>query len=166
MEGRKERSACREFEALLEDSLAGQLGGAEGERLSAHLSSCAACRQALEEARLGGQVVRLLRQPTEDLGAVFTRRVMAGIRDEEARRGRTWDFWRPIEVLALRFSLTAALALALLCGYGVIHSRFSAPAEVEIAGQPEIRELFPEPAHQPITNDQILLSIADRSHGK
>lgn len=166
MNGRNERSACREFEAQLEDSLTGQLGGAEGERLSAHLSSCTACRQALEEARLGGQFARLAQQPTEDPGAAFTRRVMSVIRDEEARRSVAWNFWRPIEVLALRLSMAATLALALLCGYGVMHSRFSTPAEVEMAGQPEVRELFPEPMHQPTTHDEILMSIADKSHGK
>jgi predicted anti-sigma-YlaC factor YlaD len=155
-----------EFEALLEDSLAGQLGGAAKERLSAHLSSCAACRQALEEARLGGQLVRLARQPAEDPGADFTRRVMVAIRDEEARRSLAWDFWRPIEVLALRLSLTAGLALVLLCGYGVMHWRSLAPGEIEMAGQPEVRELFPEPVHQPTTHDEVLMSIADKSHGK
>jgi predicted anti-sigma-YlaC factor YlaD len=164
--GRSEGSACREFEALLEDSLAGQLGGAEGERLSAHLSGCAACRQVLEEVCLGGQLVRLARQPAEDPGAGFTTRVMAAIQDEEARRSVAWNFWRPIEVLSLRLSMAATLALALLCGYGVMHSRFSTPAEVEMAGQPEVRELFPEPMHQQTTHDEVLMSIADKSHGK
>jgi anti-sigma factor RsiW len=165
-DGRNEKDACREFETMLEDSLAGCLSSADEERLSAHLSSCAACRQALEEARLSGQLVRFARQPVEDPGASFAQGVMVAIRREEARRVRSWNFWRPIEVLALRLSLTAALALALLCAYGVTQSLFSAPAETEMAGQPEVRELFPEPAHQPITNDQVLMSIADKSHGK
>ena len=166
MDERNKKGACREFETMLEDSLAGCLGSADEERLSAHLSSCAACRQALEEARLSGQLVHFARQPIEDPGASFTQGVMVAVRREEARRTRAWNFWRPIEVLALRLSLTAALALALLCAYGVTQSRFATPAETEMAGQPEVRELFPEAAYQPITNDQVLMSIADRSHGK
>ncbi len=166
MDGRNERSACREFEAVLEDSLAGRLDGPAEERLSAHLSNCPACREALEEARLGGQLVRRARGPAEDPGTGFTRRVMVAIREEEARRSLAWGFWRPIETLALRLSLTAALALVLLCGYGVTHSRFSTSAGVEVASQSEVRELFPEPVHQPTTHDDVLMSIADKSHGK
>jgi Putative zinc-finger len=166
MDERNQKGACREFETMLEDSVAGCPSSADEERLSAHLSSCAACCQALEEARLSGQLMRFARQPVEDPGAGFIQGVMVAIRREEARRTRSWNFWRPIEVLALRLSLTAALALALLCVYGVTQSRFSAPAETEMAGQSEVRELFPEPAYQPITTDQVLMSIADKSHGK
>lgn len=166
MDGQNEKSSCREFEALLEDSLAGKLEGPAGERLSVHLSSCDACCKALEAAGVGGRLVRFARQPGEDPGAGFTRRVMVAIRDEEARRSLAWNFWRPIEVLALRLSLTAALALAFLLGYGLTHSRFSAPVDVEMASQPGSHELFPDPIQRPITHDEVLMNIADQSHGK
>jgi predicted anti-sigma-YlaC factor YlaD len=166
MDEQNEKSACREFEALLEDSLAGQLEGPAGERLSLHLSSCDACRKALQAAGAGGRLIQFARQPVEEPGTVFTRRVMAAIREEEARRSLAWNFWRPVEVLALRLSLTAGLALALLLGYGMMYSRISAPADVEIASQPGNHDLFPEPMQRPITHDEVLMNIADQSHGK
>ena len=157
-------TACSENEALLEDYASGQLNAGAAGRLMAHLDLCSGCREAFEEARLSAQLIRDNCAPQADPGAGFARRVMAAIREEAARRAQAGGFWHPLEVLAMRLAVTAALALAFLVGYG-LRPTFP-PSTAEVVLQPEVRELFPAPARAPASGDEVLMTIADRTNGK
>lgn len=158
-------SACSKYETLLEDSVSGEIGGADAARLSAHLTSCAGCRGALETAALSARLLRL-GEATADPGPGFSRDVMARIRadnDVRAERG----FWQPLISVAWRFAATATLALAVLVAYdSSAHSQpqlaTTAPAEAA-----QIPDMFPpDPGHVPTSRDEVLMMVAENEHGK
>jgi anti-sigma factor RsiW len=159
------RGACGEYETLLEDLLNGELDPGVESRLTAHLASCGACRESLADARAGAQLLHLGHEATPDPGRVFTTRVMAAIRAEEERRAAAGSFWRPLESLAWRFSFSAALVVALLVGYDIL-GPVTQQTEVSSTQQSEVREIFPEPAQQPASRDDVLLTIAERNNGR
>lgn len=165
MEEKKTRAACRGQEALLEDFLAGKLSGAEADQLSAHIESCAACRGALEAARRSTLLLRESLVPAQDPGPFFATRVMALIRAEEGRRALAGAIWKPLETLAWRLALTAAIALAFLVGYGVRSSLSQSP-DVQVTRQPDTQEIFLEPVRQPLDRDEMLMAIAEKNHGR
>jgi anti-sigma factor RsiW len=165
MEENETRTACRGQEALLEDFLAGKLSGAEAEQLAAHLHSCAACRGAVEAARQSTLLLRESLVPVQDPGPFFAKRVMTLIRAEEGRRALAGAIWRPLETLAWRLALTAAIALAFLVGYGV-RSNLSQSPEVQMTRQPDTQEIFPEPVRQPLDRDEMLMAIAEKNLGR
>ena len=108
-------SACPEYEALLEDSISGEIGGADGTRLSEHLKSCSGCREAREHVALTPRLLHLA-EGTADPGTGFSRDVMARIRtDRDVRSER--GFWQPLVSMSWRFAATATLALAFLVAY-------------------------------------------------
>jgi predicted anti-sigma-YlaC factor YlaD len=161
-EMREMHAACKEYESLLEDHLEGYLNPVSQARVTAHLAACPSCHEAFADAQAGVQLLRLGHEATPDPGAFFAGRVMAAIRAEE--KLRAGSFWRPLEALAWRFSLSAALALVLMTGYEVI-----APAQLQTAlsiRQAEVRELFPDPVQQPTGRDDVLLAIAEKNHAK
>jgi anti-sigma factor RsiW len=167
MDAELKGSACRDYQTLLEDYLSGELEGSAAERFLAHLVRCTSCREAFEMVRLSSRIVRAAREPQADPGPGFTRRVMAAIRDEGARRFAGGAFWRPLETLAWRLAVTATLVLAFLLGYGLRTSFVPAqPVPQQVALQPEVRDIFSEPVQQPASRDEILISMAERNHGR
>ncbi len=163
------RTACKEYEARLEDYLDSSTGSEQGlsrdpaevEKLAAHLERCAGCREAFEAARLGRELLRAGLERTREPSGAFAARVVAGIRTEEARRGQ---FWRPLELLASRLALTAAVTLLLLAVYLF---EFTPPRHRDqIASQSEISEGFSEPAAQPANKDEVLLTLAGNHNGR
>lgn len=155
-------NACKEYESLLEDHMEGQLNPVSQARVTAHLAACPACHEAFADAQAGSEMLLLSHEPTADPGDFFATRVMAGIRAEE--KVRAVSFWRPLEALAWRFSLSAALALVLMAGYEVM-----APGNLQPAlavRQAEVRELFPDPVQQPTGRDDVLVAIAEKNHAK
>jgi hypothetical protein len=87
---------------------------------------------------------------------------MAGIRAAEDRQAtQQARFWKPLEVLAWRFTLSAALALSLLVAYG-LGTRSSPP--VLTTSQMQADGILE--AQQPLTGDEVLLSLAESNHGK
>ena len=88
MEGEYRSSACSEYEALLEDSVSGEIGGADAVRLSDHLKDCAGCREALDNAAVSSRILRLA-EATADPGPGFARGVMARIRVDKDVRAET-----------------------------------------------------------------------------
>ena len=152
---------CRmyqEREAELEAYLDGQLLGAEAATLETHLAGCPTCREALDEARTGGALVRAAILPTPDPGGAFWLRVQARIRGEEERL----SFWKPLEIVAWRVSWSAAVALALLVGY-VLSIDFRPESRDIPAAQ---REIFQEPTQPPTDGDEVLLTLANRGNGR
>lgn len=167
MDAELKGSACRDYQTLLEDYLSGELDAGAAERFLAHLNRCTACREAFEMVRLSSRIVRAAREPQADPGPGFSLRVMAAIREEGARRAAGGAFWRPLESLAWRLAVTAALVLAFLLGYGLRASFAPArPTPPQVALQPEVRDIFPEPIQQPASRDEVLISMAEKNHGR
>ena len=159
------RTACLQYEALLEDYLEGVLDQAGAETAKRHLRECAGCNDAFERA---SGSVRLLRiaEPTAAPDPAFARNVMARISlAEQERTAEHAGFWQPIAALGWRFAATATLAVGLLvsCDIGWSHyARLNVPSARSIEGN-----LFaPEPARVPANGDEVLMMVAETSHGK
>jgi anti-sigma factor RsiW len=158
-------SACGEYEALLEDSISGEIGGTDALRLSDHLKACAGCREAREEAALSPRLLRLM-EATADPGPGFARDVMARIRndrDVRAERG----FWQPLVSMGWRFAATATVALALLVAYDSrshVQQPVQETASLDASRIPDI--FSPDPARVPSSRDEVLMMVAEDEHGK
>jgi predicted anti-sigma-YlaC factor YlaD len=154
--------ACKEYEARLEDLLSRREDAAADAELEAHLKRCAACREALEDARLASELLHAGLRPAPELSGAFATRVMAGVRAEEFKRQQ---FWRPLEVLASRLALTAVTALLVLSVYVY---EFAAPVHREpvTTSQSPVAEGLPAAVRQPADKDEILLSLAEGNHGR
>ena len=160
--------ACAAYETLLEDYLAGGLAGAEAERATAHLKTCAACRGALDEAASSARLLKMagiLAGPAPEPGPAFARIVMARIRSAEQPSAQEARFWHPFVSLAWRFAATAALALAFLVTYATVwHGQ--AGGNNTVAIETETHDIFsPDPAQQPASRDDVLMIVAGSDHG-
>jgi hypothetical protein len=151
---------CRKYEARLEDYLHGI--GDSG--LDEHLAQCAGCRAALENSRLGGQLLRGAWKPTNEPRSAFLAGVMARIQDQKMRADSPATFWNPLEFLASRLSLTAAALLLALSVYLVGF----APSRTATPPQPPRTELnaadFPQPPGDPVSNEEVLQSLVERDY--
>ena len=157
-------SACRDYEALLEDSISGEIGGADALRLSEHLKGCAGCREARDEAALSPRLLRLM-EATADPGPEFARDVMARIRADRGVRAER-GFWQPLISMGWRFAATATVALALLVAYDARSHIQQQPQETASLEASRIPDIFsPDPARVPTTRDEVLMMVADE-HGK
>lgn len=159
------RTACLQYEALLEDYLEGVLDETSAETARRHLRECAGCNEAFDGA---SGSVRLLRiaEPTTAPDAAFARNVMARIGlAEQERTAEHAGFWQPIVALGWRFAATATLAVGVLvsCDIGWSHyARLNVPSARSIEGN-----LFaPEPARPPANGDEVLMMVAETSHGQ
>jgi hypothetical protein len=154
---------CRQFEARFED----YLSGARDAELESHVTQCDACRAVLEDSRLAGDLLREAWEPASEPSLAFRANVMARIRQEEARAKSPAAFWTPLEFLASRLSLTAAVILLALSVYVVEF----APRRIELPSSMGMRtELsasdFPQPPGDPVSNEDILMSLSERNYGR
>jgi hypothetical protein len=157
---------CQKYEARLED----YLDGANDAELTAHIAQCAGCRAALEDSRLGGQMLREVWEPTTEWntrpGSIFAAGVLARIREQEVHAKSPAAFWNPLEFLASRVSLTAAV---LLLGFSVYLAGF-APKRVIVPASAPGTELtamdFPQPPGDPDSNEEVLQSLVERNYGQ
>jgi hypothetical protein len=159
-------SACPDYEALLEDSISGEIGGADAIRLSEHLKSCAGCREAREHVVVTPRLLHLA-EATADPGPGFSRDVMARIRtdrDVRAERG----FWQPLVSMGWRFAATATLALAVLVAYdSTYHVEHPARQTATLEASSRVPDMFsPDPARVPSSRDEVLMMVADDEHAK
>jgi hypothetical protein len=163
MRGEDSVIRCNQSEALLEDYLTGELPRPAADQITAHLGSCASCREALEEARLSSRLIGKVFEPAEEPGPAFTHLVMAKINAAEAWVREQRNFWRPFEVIAWRLAFSAALALVFLFAYGLRMVPNGAPAVTPTAfAQPT--DSFTAPAAVPSSDGDVLLAIAERRH--
>jgi anti-sigma factor RsiW len=150
---------CRKFEVRFED----YLEGAADPELEAHIASCAHCRAAVEDARLAGELLREAWGPVPEGRESFAPQVMSRIAREETRAASPAAFWAPLEFLASRVSLTAAMVLLALSFYlKFAPHRFAVPgnrAEVTASD-------FPQPPTDPVSNEEVLQSLAERNYGR
>jgi anti-sigma factor RsiW len=157
-------SACPEFESLLEDHVAGELGGPDAARLTEHIKSCAGCREALALAAASARLLAVV-EPTPDPGPGFARLVMARIRAEQERSSVEKDIWLPFVSMAWRFAAAAAFAGVLLLGYDNSLHPVSQQTIAQVRGtQPG--DLVTEAGAPPESRDDILMMMAETNHGK
>jgi hypothetical protein len=163
------KGACHEYEALLEDFLAGDLQGVGAERVKAHLGTCAACRDAFEEAAAGARLLKaaaISAGQAPEPGPAFARILMARIQAEGQPSAQDTKFWRPFVWLAWRFAATAALVVASLFTYATVwHGPVG--GNNTMAGQTQTGDIFPpDPAQPPASRDEVLMMVAGSENGK
>jgi len=155
---RDARFGCPEYQASLEEVLReGEVCIEPGSPLERHLQGCADCRLALNDALVASKLMSHARYPERDSSPAFVSRVMASIR--EATQAAPSALWRPLELLASRMALVAAVVLLALS----VYLREFAPARGAVAlnGPVEIGAGMPEPPAQPADADEVLMSLAD-----
>jgi hypothetical protein len=152
---------CREYEARLEDYLQGTLDS----ELQHHLKRCADCSAALENSRLAGDLVRQVCQPAGEPQPQFMQRVLAKIRAEKMRSESPAAFWSPLEFLASRLSLTAAVLLLALSAYLIGFAPHRTPAPLLNRTELSASD-FPQPPGDPDSNEEVLVSLAERHYGR
>ena len=152
---------CRKYEVRFED----YLSGAADAELDEHLKQCEHCRGLYDDARLAGAWLREAWEPMAEPRSTFLPAVMASIREEKMRNDSLSTFWIPLEFLASRVSLTAAVLLLTLSGYmlGSSWRRTEAPLR---ATRTEMSAAdFPQPPNDPVDNEEVLQSLAERTYG-
>ena len=155
---------CRKYQARMEDHLGSAPEAVESDReLAAHRRQCASCRESFAAAQLSGRLFSVAEEPEMRPSEAFVTRVMASVREEQARLLGPAAVWRPLEALASRFALVAAVVLLAL---SVFLGEF-APAlrQPEFAATTEITGDWPEPPAQPATQDEVLMSLVELDNG-
>ena len=148
---------CPEYQASLEDAVRdGAPCIEQGSRLQGHVESCADCQQALSEAVTASKLMAYAR-PLSEPSPAFLTRVMASVR--EASEAAAPTIWRPLELLASRVALVAAVILLALS----VYLREFAPARdtAAVNAGTEIGAGLPEPPAQPANADEVLMSLVD-----
>ena len=152
------RFGCPEYQASLEDAVReGDATVEPNSALERHLQVCADCRQALNDALIASKLMRHARYPENAVSGAFVTRVMASIR--EAAEASPSAIWRPLELLASRMALVAAVVLLALS----VYLREFAPARgaAAVNAAAEMGAVMPEPPAQPADADEVLMSLAD-----
>jgi len=155
---------CRRYQVRMEDHLDASPEALESDlELAAHLRRCGRCRESFAAAQLAGTLLSVAEAPEVQPSEAFVTRVMAAIREEQARLATPAAAWRLLEGLASRFALVAAVALLAL---SVFLGEF-APAlrQPEAGGATEITADWPEPPAQPATQDEVLMSLSETENG-
>ncbi len=161
---------CRKYRIRMEDRLGSSPVAAESDpELAAHLRECRGCREALAAAELSGRLFAEVETVDVQPSEAFVTRVMASVREAEARLSGPAAVWRPLEALASRFALVAAMVLLAL---SVFLGEFSpALRQVEtVSGgaagaTAEVTSDWPEPPAQPATQDEVLMSLVGVDNG-
>jgi predicted anti-sigma-YlaC factor YlaD len=152
---------CRKFESRFQD----YLGGVPDNELDAHLAHCGDCRTLLQDSRLAGDLLREAWEPASEPSRAFLANVMARIHQEEARAKSPAAFWTPLEFLASRLSLTAAVLLLALSVYLVGFAPQRDVALNSIRTELSASDI-PQPPSDPVSNEEVLQSLAERNNGR
>lgn len=165
------RSACEQYEARLEDAVENATERGESLSLSAdlaaHVSGCKHCSESLDSVALSRALLRWGLQPTAGPGPGFATRVLAAIRSEEDRRtSRKVVFWLPVEHLAGRLAMAAAMVVFALTVY--VYAYVVPQTKVGTTAQIESYELVPQPQMdpEPQSKDDVLMSILERNYAR
>lgn len=150
------RFGCPEYQANLEEVLRdSEICVEPNSPLALHLRGCADCREALNDGLIASKLMSHARYP-EYTSPAFVTRVMATIR--EATQAAPNAIWRPVELLASRLALVAAVILLALSVY---LREFTPARTVAVNPATEIGAGMPEPPAQPADADEVLMSLAD-----
>ncbi len=157
----KERG-CRKYQARMEDHLSAAPEAVESDlELTSHLRGCARCRESFAAAQLSGRLFFAAEEPEVQPSEAFVTRVMASIREEQARLSAPAAAWRPLEAMASRFALVAAVALLALSVF--LGELAPALRQPEFSASTEVA--WPEPPAEPATQDEVLMSLAEAENG-
>ncbi len=163
-------NSCENFELRLAD--AAELASERGEQialstdLSAHVSSCTGCSDALDAISVSRSLLLAGFEPTAAPSPFFAKRVMATIRAEEAQRAQSSPFWSPLQHLAARIAMGAGIAVMALTAYAYT---FSNSSNVDSSGtNATAYELVPHQQldPQPQSKDEVLMSLVERSNAR
>jgi hypothetical protein len=164
-----DENSCEHYELRLED--AAELSHERGEQialsadLTAHVSSCAHCSEALDAISVSQSLLRSALEPTAAPSPFFAKRVMAVIRAEENRlaaQGST--FWSPMQQLAARIAMVAGVLVMALTIYAYT---FSNSASLDSSStNATAYELVPHQQldPQPQSKDEVLMSLVERNN--
>jgi len=165
-------NSCEHYELRLEN--AAELAAERGEQialtadLSAHVSNCARCSEALEAVSTSRSLLRAGFEPTGAPGPFFAKRVMAVIRAEEERQASQGSiFWSPLQHLAARIAMGAGVIVMLLSVYA--YTSHVSSSGVDSAGQNATAyELVPHQQldPQPQSKDEVLMSLVERTNAR
>jgi anti-sigma factor RsiW len=162
--GNKANKDCNQLALFWDGYLRGDLPRAAAEQLGAHLQTCGACREALDDLRISARLVGAAFEETAEPGPGFARLVMARINAAEQWLQEQRTFWRPFEALALRLAFTAALALAFLFAYGIrLSSETPVPPVTSISAQQPDIFTVPVSTVTPY-GDEVLMAVAEHHH--
>lgn len=157
--------ACKQYERMLADYLAGECSASESGQADAHLRECSNCRVALEDARRGAGFLRAalpLLEKSPEPRPEFARLTMARIRVETEQSAERGGFWQPFVSFAWRFAATAMVALVILLTYAV-RGHYAPRAAAGIQGP--LADVFaPDPTRVPANQDEILIMVAETDH--
>ena len=156
------RVRCRKLESRFEGYLSGT---ADNSELKEHLAVCPDCRAALEDSQVAGDLLRAARRPAIAAGNAFAAGVMARIRREQARAESRGAFWTPLEFLASRLSLTAAMLLLALSAYLVEFTPRRGSPPLPVRTELSAND-FPQPPGDPVSNEEVLQSLAEKTYGR
>lgn len=164
-------TACENYEARLEEAVERCAERGENLALSAdlasHVAGCERCSQAVDAASLSSALLRWGLEPAAGPGPGFAARVLAAIRAEEDRRtSQRMVFWVPLEHLAARMAMAAAMVVVALTVY--VYAYVIPQSRAGVTAQTEAYELVPQPQldPQPQSKDDILMSIMERNNAR
>jgi anti-sigma factor RsiW len=160
LEENRNANCCEAYEAALADYAE---GGAPSAELRTHLERCTACRDALESARLAGELLREAIEPVAEPSGAFATRVLAQIRAQEREKNGARDLWGALEILGRRLAVTAATAFLLIAGYVGFFGPLPDRSQTNSA-QVEVSDSFPALTGQPVTADDQFVAQAEVGH--
>jgi hypothetical protein len=165
-------NACENFELRLAD--AAELAAERGEHialsadLSAHVSSCSHCSEALDAVSASRALLLAGLEPTAAPNPFFVKRVMAVIRAEEERQAAQGSiFWSPLQHLAARIAMVAGVVVMGLTIYAYTFSGSSVGVDSS-SQNAAAYELVPHQQldPQPQSKDEVLMSLVERSNAR
>lgn len=157
--------ACKQYEMLLADYLAGECNPVESARIDAHLRECVNCRVAFDDAQAGVRLLSVglpLLEKSPEPRPEFPRLTMARIRVEAEQSAERTGFWQPFVSFAWRFAATAMVALVILLTFAV-RGHYAPRRGVTVQGP--LADVFaPDPTRVPANQDEILIMVAETDH--
>jgi len=164
----KTKGACRAFEAALEEhveALDAAPGARPAPRLSAHLASCAACREALDFAREAGPLVRenAIRVPDSLANdPFFAARLGARIQESIGRSGEFLPQLQTVSLRVMAYALSLAVLLGALSASGVTRT---APQSTRVRPA-DPRAISPESNPAPVNPDEVVVALLSSERGR
>jgi predicted anti-sigma-YlaC factor YlaD len=162
-------SACRSFEASLEDhlqSLAADPAARPSPALAAHLAACAACREAFDLACQAGPLVREAVTPVpESLASdpYFAVRVAARIREHAANSSEFLPLLQTVSLRLMVGALSFAFFLGVLSAAGVTRTSHPPAMAFRSAG---FRAVSPEVNPAPANPDDVVIALLSSERGR
>jgi len=161
--------ACPEFEARLEDylqALETSPSARPAPDLAAHLSACAACREAFDLACSAGPLVREGAIPVPESMAAnpfFVSRVGALVREHSVRAGEFLPLLQTVSLRLMAAAATLALFLGALSAAGVTRSGQQAATRGRAS---DVRAISSESNPATVNPDEVVIALLSSERGR